>query len=129
MSGLDRARRRIDHRLEDGEGLLASVVGLEDREGLARRKVAVIATDRRLLVVWLRPGGRLVSLPYQEVHDVDARPDGRAQQLEIKADESFVVRAIADGRALELLSTLVHERLGGGRGIPTEVQRVRVLGR
>lgn len=127
MSGLDRARRRIDHVLEDGEGLLGSVVGLEERDGLARRKVAVIATDRRLLLVWLRPGGQLLALPYEDVRRVEVSNGTGGHRLEVDAEQPLVVRSVTDERALELLSTLVTERLGHEHITAPPPKRVRLL--
>lgn len=105
----ERAARHLLRQLADDERLLASVVGREVREGWARRRVAVAATDRRLLFVWLRPAPRVVAVPYAEVVDLQVARDGTAERLTVvTATDRHVVQAIVDGSRLRLLTDLVR---------------------
>lgn len=128
---VDRNGNQVVAHLEDGEGLLASVGGFEQRRGWARRRVTVAATDQRLLLVWRRPGGPVVAVPYADLHrlELDDAPDGVALHVESDQTSTTVCR-IGDRSAVSLLCQLVSGRVDRVRAAPREApRRVRILDR
>lgn len=111
MSEDGHKRRGAITGLAHDEALLASVEGLERRDGWARRRVTVAATDRRLLLVWRRPGGAVVDVAYEDLTSIDLVDEDDGALLEIHTpDADYAVRRLEDRQAVSLLCQLVAGR-------------------
>lgn len=114
MSVLDRAIRIARGTLGPDEGLLASVLG---RETDGRRRIAVVVTDRRLLLVHLRPQPP-VALPLDSVQlELDVQ-GGEATLTVLAAGERHDVARIRDVAAARLLAELVAQHAAAPRMEP-----------
>lgn len=107
MATLDRFVRQTRRFLEPSEGLLATALG---REAGGRRRVAVVATDRRVLLVHLRPEAPR-ELPYTGLEVTCSRDEGGGRLVLSGPAGRVEVERIADTAAAELLVSLVRRRL------------------
>jgi hypothetical protein len=108
VDGIGRFVRRARRFLEPGEYLVVSILG---REGAGRRRVAIVATDQRLLLVTLRPE-QPVEISYDGL-DVDFEEDGATAKLRLRnGNEVHEVVQIADIAGAEVFVPLVRERAG-----------------
>lgn len=109
MSRLDRLVRATAAHVQDDEGLLASVVG---RMAEPRGYVALVATDRRLLVVTSRLGRPTVeSLAYADISVFD-RQDGPPISVELVALAGrFHIEHIADDAISRVALRLIANRI------------------
>jgi hypothetical protein len=135
MSRLDRLVRAAAAALDDFEGLLGSALG---HDGEHRRRVALVATDRRLLLVGERfVGVDVTSLPYDEITAIE-REDGRTLAVTIvTAGGRHSVTDIVDEPSARVALQLAERRAardaatGQAAGTPVagapRPARVRVL--
>jgi hypothetical protein len=135
MSRLDRLVRAAAAALDDFEGLLGSALG---HDGEHRRRVALVATDRRLLLVGERfVGVDVTAIPYGEVTGIE-RKDGRTLAVTVVTGSGrHTVTDIVDEPSARVALQLVERRAAGeaaaGRPAGTPVAaaarpaRVRVL--
>jgi hypothetical protein len=118
VDGIDRALRRAQPHLVDGEGIVATALGIE-ADG--RRRQVVILTDRRLLVV-----GRRGETP----REFD--PDGTAGSFDpsgdlltfVNGDDEIVLRGVDARGARQLLGLLSARRPRAHRAAPGTVRIV-----
>lgn len=122
MGLLGRIVRRVRPQLSPDEGLLASVLG---RELDGRRRVAIIATDRRLLLAALRPEPP-IELRYRSVSaSCEARAGGASITL-TTPDATHGIERIGDVTAARLLVDLINQRVDSPQR-PAPPQRVRLI--
>jgi hypothetical protein len=106
VAALGHAIRRARARLGPFEGLLGSVLG---RERGGRRRVAIVATDRRVLLVSLRPEPP-VELAYGDLSADLVVDDGHAA-VTLRTDEAtHAVDRVGDVAAARLLVDLISQR-------------------
>lgn len=127
MGTPNRAARFVSHHLDQDEALLASVVGVECKDDWSRRRMAVAATTRRVLVVWLRPATPM-SVPYDELAGLDVQTTVEGARITVRTgDDEIVVQRILDQRAAELLGELVAGRVGDAAPEQERPGRVRIV--
>lgn len=122
MATVDRFVRQVRRYLHPGEGLLATLAG---REPSGRRRVGVVATDRRLLVVTVRPEPP-AEFAYGQLEIICDTVDGGALLALRTADDVVEIARIADLPRARLLVDLVDRRLGAG-GNGDRLPRVRIV--
>lgn len=103
---LDRFVRRAQDRFDPFEGLVGAVLG---RERGGRRRVAVVASDHRVLLVTLRPEPA-VEFAYTDLQvDVTISEGSAAIHLESPEVEGVVER-IADVTRAQFLAEMIGRR-------------------
>ena len=108
MSLLDRVVRETRRELAPMEGLIGCVQG---RERGGRRRVVVIATDKRVFFVGPRRGNP-VELAYPDIEQVVSRSEDSGDVLTVTTTDGAAheVDRIGDRSSLELLVDLVTTR-------------------
>ena len=124
MSLLDRVVRETRRELAPMEGLIGCVQG---REGGGRRRVVVIATDKRVLIVAPRRGAP-VQVDYADIDVVTYHEGDEGLVLHIEASgTTHEVDHVADRSALDLLVQLVATR-SAAQPLPQETPpKVRII--
>lgn len=133
---LDRLVRASASALEDGEGLLGSVLG---RDGDGRSRTALVATDRRLLLILERfVGVQVTAVPYGDITALE-RVDGDTISITlVTAAGRHVVTRISDEPCVRVALALASRRIaqvdGSGAASPATTAagtplpaRVRIL--
>lgn len=131
MGRLDRLVRAATQQLEPGEGLLASLCG---RHPERRGHVAVVATDRRVLVVHERfHGVEVRAVAYAEITGVEREHGVPLGVTLVTPDDPIALTRIRDGAGARVALGLIERRVRGAATAapgdwPAErPQRVRVL--
>lgn len=121
MTRADRAVRRASSQLADGESLVASAAGIE-ADG--RRRAAVLVTDRRVLVVWLR-GAAPEEL---SLEDATARRSDPGDLLTVAGPGLEVaLRAVERSAADQVVAVLEEHRPRAEAPYAEKVPHVRIL--
>lgn len=122
VSALDRAVRRLTRHFGSDEGLLGTALG---HEAEGRRRLVVVATDRRMLVSNLRFDPP-TEIAYSDLRDVEVYGEPAAPTLRlVLAEGEQVIARIGDVDRLALLVALLRERIGAP-AIRPSVPLVRV---
>lgn len=126
MSLLDRVVRDTRRELAPMEGLIGCVQGYELG---GRRRLVVVATDRRVFLVAPRRGTP-VRLDYADIDDVSMASDDGGMILTITTADGSThdVCRIEDTHALQLLVELVSARSSADPVPQERPVRVRVIG-
>jgi hypothetical protein len=112
VSAIDRGVRRVAGMLEEDEALLAAVLGLEPG---GRRRRVVVASDRRLVVVPLRPGA-VTSIAFDDIDALTVVASDPGHTLTIGTPDALVeVAGIRDATGLWTLTMLASRRTSGAR--------------
>lgn len=107
MLRIDRFVGRARQHLGPTEGLVATVVG---REAGGRRRTAIVATDRRLFLVTLRPEPP-VEIPYRDL-EIEVSSSPRSAEIVLTGpDATYAVDRIGDVMGARLFATLVRQRV------------------
>ena len=122
MGALAHVIRRLRADLGPSEGLLASVLG---REAGGRRRVAIVATDRRLLLATLRPQP-VTELDYTDLEVDLVLEDGRASITLLADGTAHEIDRISDVASARLLVDLIGQRTEPGER-PASRPRVRIV--
>lgn len=122
MAALARIVHRVRQDLDPEEGLLASVLG---REHGGRRRLAIVATDRRLLLVALRPEPPR-ELAYRGLEADLTVADGAAAVTLRTEGATHEVDRIGDVAAARILVELIAHRTDTATRA-TPPPRVRVV--
>ncbi len=122
MGALARVVRRLRSDLGPSEGLLASVLG---RERGGRRRVAIVATDRRLLLATLRPEP-VTELGYAGLEAGLTVEDGRARITLLADGTAHQVDRVGDVGSARLLVDQIRQRTDP-RERPEVPPRVRIV--
>lgn len=111
------------------EGLLATVVGVEHRDGgPGRRRIVAVATDQRVLLAWVRDSANAERAPYAQVRDARLLTDEHGTHVVVTTRTGeWRIDRIRDPGAGEIFVQLVNAR--AGRPVrPTErSSRIRLL--
>lgn len=131
MSRLDRLVRCVGPRMDEAEVLIASVLG---HRADGRGHVALVATDRRLLLVTEGFTRTMVDeIPFTEVTGFDRQDDGDATTVEVTAlDARWRVERIVADAAGRVATGLIERRCRQATEprpapMPPLPRRVRVL--
>lgn len=132
MSRLDRLVRTVGPRMDDAEVLIASVLG---HRGDGRGHVALVATDRRVLLVTEGFARTMIDeMPYEEITDFRRSGEGGSTTVEVVGTEArWRIDRIAHEPADVVAVGLIERRCQRGTGTaaasapPVRIPPVRIL--
>jgi hypothetical protein len=130
VSTPDQALRQLLNDMGPYEGLLASIVGVEDREGRpGRRRVVALATDQRVLIARVRDAARPERLPYAQVMAAEVHHDEHGTHVDVstRSGEQWRICRVRDATSAGIFTSLVNDRAGTPARPATRSSRVRIL--
>jgi hypothetical protein len=112
------------------EGLLATIIGVEHRDGRpARRRVVAVATDQRVLLAMVRDPAHPQRLPYAQVLRAEVHRDEHGTHVELvtRNDGSMRVDRLRDSSSADIFAAMVNTRAGTPARQPAPSSRIRLV--
>lgn len=126
----DHTLRHLMQDMAPYEGLLATIIGVEHRDGEpGRRRIVAVATDRRVLVAMVRDPAHPERLPYAQIVQAHVRHDEHGTHVELvtRTGQSCRVDRVRDAASADIFASMVNAR-SGTPGRPTgPSSRVRLV--
>lgn len=126
----DHTLRHLMSDMAPYEGLLATVIGVEHREGRpARRRVVAVATDQRVLLAMVRDPARPKRLPYAQILRAEILHDEHGTHVELvtRNDGTLRIDRLREPSAADIFAAMVNTRAGTPARQPAPSSRVRLV--
>lgn len=126
----DHTLRHLMADMAPYEGLLATAIGVEHREGRpARRRLVAVATDQRVLLAMVRDPARPKRLPYAQILRAEVHRDEHGTHLELvtRNDGTLRVDRLREPSSADIFATMVNTRAGTPARQPAPSSRIRLV--